>query len=139
MATPVARTTTPNLRAATETTFFFTLRCAGRSKTVWYPVPTDVRHCRRAELDGSTGLRIGPAYDLPARAPRARRRRLLERGPGGARPSTARDHRPLRIRPPAHERSGRPLLDRFQRRDLQLPAIAPRARSRRRAIRQPER
>ena len=57
------------------------------------------------------------------RPPRPRRRRLLRRRAGRARPSPAGDHRPRR-RPPADGQRRRHLLDRLQRRDLQPPRAA---------------
>ena len=62
---------------------------------------------------------------LPA-APRARRRRHRDRRPVRARPPSAVDHR-RRARPAADGHRGRALLDRLQRRGLQLPRPARRA------------
>ena len=64
----------------------------------------------------------------PHRASRARRRRRLDRRARRARPPPAGDHRSQRGRPPADDHRRRRSDDHVQRRDLQLPRAAARAR-----------
>ena len=86
-----------------------------------------MRH-RRAPRPGRHGPgRRGPPHDRGAAPPRPRRRRRAPDRPGDARPHAAGDHRRGRRRPAARLRGRRGHRDR-ERRDLQPPRAARRAR-----------
>ena len=79
---------------------------------------------------GSPDTAAARAHGRRARAPRPRRRRLPRTAAGEPRPPAPEHHRPRRW-PPAAGQRGRDRLARLQRRDLQLPRAARRARGRR--------
>ena len=97
-----------------------------------------MRNCGDFPLrDGETGRSpTGRADDRCARPSRSRRQRRLDRAGCGPRASPAVDHRPRRFAA-ADARRRWPRGDLLQWRDLQLPRIAPRARTGRGAVSHP--
>ena len=90
-------------------------------------VPAYVRNLRLCRLARPAASR---AHGRRHRAPRSRRRRRLRDPVRQPRPPSPQHHRP-RGRPPARGQRGRDRLARLQRRGLQLPRAARRARGRR--------